>query len=100
MTDMDSDRISCLLDHIIDRIISRLSIKEAGRTSVLSNKSRKKWSTLPDLVFDRQCVSAAVSKDRSVIDNKFVRTINHVLLLHSGPINKFEISDSGCNLIS
>jgi len=99
MTDMDSDRISCLPDHIIDPILSRLPIKEAGRTSVLSNKWRKKWSTLPDLVFDRQCVSSAVSKDPSVIENKFVRTINHVLLLHSDPINKFKISDSGCDLI-
>jgi len=99
MADMGSDRISCLPDHIIDRILSRLSIKEAGRTSVLSNNWRKKWSTQPDLVFDKQCVSAAVSQDPSVIENKFVRTIDHVLLLHSGPINKFMISDSDCDLL-
>jgi hypothetical protein len=99
MTNMESDRISCLPDHIIDHILSRLSIKEAGRTSVLSNKWRKKWSTQPDLVFDRECVSAAVSQDPFVIANKFVRTVDQVLLLHSGPINKFKISDSGCDLI-
>ncbi|KEH37791.1 putative F-box domain, FBD domain, leucine-rich repeat domain, L domain-containing protein [Medicago truncatula] len=99
MTDKESDRISCLPDHIIDHFLSRLSIKEAGRTSVLSNKWRKKWSTQPDLVFDKQCVSAAVSEDPSVIENKFVRTVDHVLLLHSGPINKFKISDFGCDFI-
>ncbi|CAJ2675118.1 unnamed protein product [Trifolium pratense] len=99
MTDTESDRISCLPDHIIDQILSRLPINEAGRTSVLSSEWRTKWSTQSNLVFDRQCVSAASSEDPSVIQIKFLRIIDHVLLFHSGPINKVNISDSGCNLI-
>jgi hypothetical protein len=100
MTDMELDRISCLPDHIIiDQILSRLPIKEAGRTSVLSSEWRKKWSTQSNLVFDRQCVSAASSEDPSVIKIKFSRIIDHVLLLHSGPINKVKISDFGCGII-
>ncbi|CAJ2675120.1 unnamed protein product [Trifolium pratense] len=99
MTDADSDRISCLPDLIINQILSHLSIKEAVRTSVLSSMWRNKWSTQLDLVFDRQCVSAATSQDPSVIESKFLRIVDHVLLLHSGPINKFEVSDSGCDLI-
>jgi hypothetical protein len=100
MTDMELDRISCLPDHIIiDQILSRLPIKEAGRTSVLSSEWRKKWSTQSNLVFDGQCVSAASSEDPSVIKIKFLRIIDDVLLLHSGPINKVKISDSGYDLI-
>ncbi|KAK2452819.1 F-box/FBD/LRR-repeat protein [Trifolium repens] len=99
MTDMESDRISCLPDQLIDQILSRLPIKDAGRTSVLSSKWRKKWSTQSNLVFDSQCVSAASSEDPSVIKIKFLRIIDHVLLLHSGPINKVKISDSGYDLI-
>ncbi|XP_045823518.1 F-box/FBD/LRR-repeat protein At1g13570-like isoform X3 [Trifolium pratense] len=98
MTDMESDRISCLPDHIIDQILSHLPIKEAGRTSVLSHIWRNKWSTQPDLVFDRQCVPAATSKDPSVSKIKFLRIIDDVLLLHSGPINKVKIS-AGYDLI-
>ncbi|CAI8601763.1 unnamed protein product [Vicia faba] len=42
MTDIESDRINCLPDQLIDKILSYLSIKEAGRTSVLSRKWGKK----------------------------------------------------------
>jgi hypothetical protein len=95
MIAVESDRISCLPDHIVHHIFSHLPIKDAGRTSVLSRKWRKKWSTQPDLVFDIQCASVAASKNRSIIESKFLRIIDHVLLLHSGPINKFKVTDSG-----
>ncbi|WJX95178.1 hypothetical protein P8452_76524 [Trifolium repens] len=55
--------------------------QEAVRTSILSSKWRNKWCTIPNLVFDPHYVS----EDPSIVD--------HVLLLHSGLINKFEISD-------
>ncbi|XP_045823476.1 F-box/FBD/LRR-repeat protein At1g13570-like [Trifolium pratense] len=97
--DMESDRISCLPDHIIDQILSHLPIKDAGRTSVLSSIWRNKWSTQPDLVFDKQCAPVATSGLPSVIKIKFLRMIDHVLLLHSGPINKVKISDSGRHII-
>jgi len=99
MTDVESDKISCLQDHLIDQILSHLTIKEAVRTSVLSSEWRKKWSTQPDLVFDSLCVSTVTSKNPSVVERKFLRIIDHVLLLHSGPINKFEVSDSYRDII-
>jgi hypothetical protein len=98
MTDVESDRISSLPDHLKDQILSNLSIKEAVRTSVLSSNWRKKWSTQPDLVFDHRCVSTETSKDPSVIKSKFLRIVDHVLLLHSGPINKFKVSDFSYDL--
>ncbi|XP_047176166.1 F-box/FBD/LRR-repeat protein At1g13570-like [Vigna umbellata] len=91
LTDMDPDRISYLPGHVIDQILSHLSIKEAVKTSVLSSKWRYKWATLPNLVFDNQFVSAAV-QDHMIVKNKLLRTVDHVLLLHSGSINKFKLS--------
>jgi hypothetical protein len=81
LIDAEPDRISCLPGHVTDQILSFLPIEEAVRTSILSSKWRNKWCTIPNLVFD----SHYVSQDPSIVD--------HVLLLHSGPINKFEISD-------
>jgi hypothetical protein len=96
----EPDRISCLPGHIIDNILSRLPIKEAVRTSVLSSKWMNKWHTIPNLVFDRKCVSAIASQDPLVFESKYLKIVNHVLLLHNGPINIFKFSDCGRDLIS
>lgn len=61
------------------------------RTSILSTKWRYKWATIPNLVFDSLCVSET-SEDLLVIKSKLSRIIDHVLLLHSGPIIKFKLS--------
>ncbi|AES59062.1 putative F-box domain, FBD domain, leucine-rich repeat domain, L domain-containing protein [Medicago truncatula] len=92
--DAELDRISCLPGHVIDQILSLMPIKEAVRTSVLSSSWRNKWYTLPNLVFNKHCISVAASKYTSVINNKFLRIVDHVLLQHSGPINKFMLSDN------
>ncbi|XP_027332203.1 F-box/FBD/LRR-repeat protein At1g13570-like isoform X2 [Abrus precatorius] len=91
LTDVEPDRISCLPDHVVDHILSYVSIREAVRTSVLSSKWRYKWATQPNLVFDNQCVPVA-SQDLTIIKNKLLRAIDHVLLLHFGEINKFKLS--------
>ncbi|CAJ1972834.1 unnamed protein product [Sphenostylis stenocarpa] len=91
LTDVEPDRISYLPGHVIDQVLSHLSVKEAVRTSVLSSKWRYRWATLPNLVFDDQCISVA-TQDHMIIKNKLLRTVDHVLLLHSGPINKFKLS--------
>ncbi|KAL5071977.1 hypothetical protein RYX36_022864 [Vicia faba] len=89
--DVEPDILSGLPGHIIDQILSHLPIKEAVQTSILSTKWRYKWATLPNLVFDSQCLSEG-SDDLLVIKNKLSRIIDHVLLLHSGPIKKFKLS--------
>jgi hypothetical protein len=99
VVDVEPDRISFLPGHVIDCILSYLPIKEAVRTSVLSDKWRHKWYTLPNLVFDVQCVSHVASQDRLVIENKFLKIVDHVLLVHSGAINMFKFVD-GEDLVS
>ncbi|XP_061346439.1 F-box/FBD/LRR-repeat protein At1g13570-like [Gastrolobium bilobum] len=92
-TDVDPDRISCLPDHVIDQILAYLPIREAVGTSILSRKWRYKWATVPNLVFDNDTLLYYTLADSSIDMNKLVSYIDHVLLLHSGPINKFKVSN-------
>ncbi|XP_047342301.1 F-box/FBD/LRR-repeat protein At1g13570-like isoform X2 [Impatiens glandulifera] len=89
--EMEVDKISNLPGHIIDKILSYLSLRDAVRTSILSTKWRYKWITLPHLVFDNQCALLS-SQDQIAIKNKLVNIVDHVLLLHTGPIQKFKLS--------
>ncbi|CAK8569936.1 unnamed protein product [Lathyrus sativus] len=83
------DRITCLPGHVIDQILSHLPIRHAVTTSVLSKIWRYKWTTIPNLVFVRECVSAASHRCPSRIASELLTIIDHILSLHSGPINKF-----------
>ncbi|CAK8569933.1 unnamed protein product [Lathyrus sativus] len=86
---MVTDRISCLPDHVIDHILSYLPIREAVRTSVLSKIWRNNWHTLPNLVFDNEYKGTSNVVNESTI----VKIVDHVLLVHSGPINLFKLSN-------
>ncbi|KAL2504140.1 F-box/fbd/LRR-repeat protein [Abeliophyllum distichum] len=88
---MEVDKISNLPGHIIDKILSSLPLRDAVRTSVLSSKWRFKWVTLPHLVFENQSVLIS-TQDQTLIKNKLLSIIDHVLLLHTGPIHKFKLS--------
>lgn len=70
----------------------RLPIQEAGRTCVLSRKWRHKWSSIPRLVFDNQCTASNVYGEPS---QSLVKTIDRVLMLRSGPIETFVLSNVG-----
>ncbi|CAH1454377.1 unnamed protein product [Lactuca virosa] len=85
------DRISNLPGHIIDKILSLLTLRDAVRTSILSSKWRYKWVNLTSLVFDNQSVLVS-SQDPTIIKNKMVKIVDHVLLLHNGLIHKFKLS--------
>lgn len=89
--ELEVDDISNLPAQIVDKILSHLSLRDAVRTSVLSSKWRNKWVTLPNLVFDNQSLLIS-SQDQTFIKNKIVNIVDHVLLLHSGPIHKFKLS--------
>ncbi|KAG5542241.1 hypothetical protein RHGRI_021943 [Rhododendron griersonianum] len=89
--EMEVDRISNLPGHIMDKILSQLSLRDAVRTSVLCSKWRYRWNTIPDLVFDNQSVLVS-SQEQISIKTKIVNVVDQVLLLHAGPIHKFKLS--------
>ncbi|XP_052187777.1 F-box/FBD/LRR-repeat protein At1g13570-like [Diospyros lotus] len=83
-----SDRISHLPRNVTEKILMSLPLRDAVRTSALSSKWRNAWVTLPQLVFD----DAFYRKLRRRRKNNFMMTIYQVMLLHRGPIVKFELS--------
>lgn len=86
------DFISDLPGSIIESILSRMPIRDAVRTSILSRKWRYKWTTLRELVFDEKCVSVSLSDNEDLVEDKITDFITRALLLHHGPIHKFQIS--------
>ncbi|KAJ6955021.1 F-box/FBD/LRR-repeat protein [Populus alba x Populus x berolinensis] len=94
--DTELDRISSLPGHVLGQILSLLPIRDAVRTSALKRKWRYKWSQIPHIVFDSQGISIS-SQDQTTIKNKLVNIIDHILLLHNGPIYKFKLSH--CDLL-
>lgn len=79
------DRISNLPSDVIGQILSRLPIKEAVKTSVLSSKWRFMSAMLPHLVFDVLCFS---TQDHTTFEN----IVDQVLLLNISPIHTFKLS--------
>ncbi|XP_021718694.1 F-box/FBD/LRR-repeat protein At1g13570-like [Chenopodium quinoa] len=84
-----SDRLSNLPSHIVDGILSWLSIRDAVRTSILSSNWRYKWASLPNLIFDKDCCP---SNDQAIAKSKLINIIDQVLVLHTGIIQKFKLS--------
>ncbi|XP_043705462.1 F-box/FBD/LRR-repeat protein At1g13570-like [Telopea speciosissima] len=84
---LHGDKISDIPANIIETILSRLSIREAVRTCILSKKWRYNWVTLPELIFD-----CSLGDDLINQNDKLARFIDGVLLNHRGPICKFKIS--------
>ncbi|KAK9933741.1 hypothetical protein M0R45_020917 [Rubus argutus] len=97
---MELDTISDLPSGVAQKILSFLPIREAVRTSVLSSNWRHKWAMVRHLVFDDQCV-LRYRIGRVTRTKIFMNIVDHVLLLHSGPIDTFKLSsrnslDSSC----
>ncbi|KAK1375081.1 F-box/FBD/LRR-repeat protein [Heracleum sosnowskyi] len=83
---------SDLPESIIDSILTKLPIRDAVRTSVLSSKWKYQWTTMTQLVFDEKCL--CLPDDKKVAEKKLVDFIMRFLLLHDGPIQKFKLSTS------
>ena len=84
---MEQDRISNLPGNIIDQILSLLPFKDAARTSILSRNWRHKWAELPYLEFRDLSLSSGFKQK----NEELARIVDHVLLLHIGPILKFKL---------
>ncbi|KAJ8439596.1 hypothetical protein Cgig2_024183 [Carnegiea gigantea] len=96
------DRLSGLPNDIIISILSRLTLKEAVRTSVLSGRWKNLWTCTTNLGFhysDRRSLSLYIpfvgnrEKAPLVKRIRFVAWVNQVLALHQGQnVDRFEIS--------
>ncbi|XP_043695935.1 F-box/FBD/LRR-repeat protein At1g13570-like isoform X2 [Telopea speciosissima] len=85
------DMLSNLPENILEIIFSHLSIRDVVRTSILSTNWRYKWVSIPHLIFNDKCIP---DSDSSFGHDKLLKIVNHVLLLHKGPILTFKISSS------
>ncbi|XP_023748197.1 F-box/FBD/LRR-repeat protein At1g13570 [Lactuca sativa] len=89
-----SDRISTLPEDTIEKILTHMPIRDALRTSILSKKWRYCWTRMPKLVFDDNMFTRSsifendISKDYN-FEDKIIKAIFQVLLLHKGPISEF-----------
>ncbi|KAJ0623427.1 putative F-box domain, FBD domain, F-box-like domain superfamily protein [Helianthus annuus] len=84
----DKDIISNLPEDLLDPILERLPVKDAVRTSVLSRKWRYRWTTMKTLFLYKQ-FSQQFLKIGAFSCNGFIRVLNQIMILHSGPIFKF-----------
>ncbi|CAL1408112.1 unnamed protein product [Linum trigynum] len=91
------DRITSLLADVIHHILAFLPIKDAAKASTLSRKWRHHWRSIPRLVFDhgfaRNLEEDVV--ESSSMNNRIMLNICTALLVHDGPITKFELSIPG-----
>ncbi|CAN1833833.1 F-box/FBD/LRR-repeat protein At1g13570 [Linum perenne] len=75
---------------VISLVLTFLPIKEAVKTSILSKQWRHRWRSIPQLVFD--CNFATINAADYDSESKIMNSINKALLLHDGPLNKFELA--------
>ncbi|KAL1829862.1 hypothetical protein DCAR_0209248 [Daucus carota subsp. sativus] len=79
------DIISDLPQSLIGDILTKLPIRDAVRTSILSSRWRYQWTNMTELVFNSKCVNRPYTLD------KLVNCMMPCLLLHDGHIHKFKL---------
>ncbi|XP_052200547.1 F-box/FBD/LRR-repeat protein At1g13570 [Diospyros lotus] len=89
---LGQDFISDLPQSIIETILTKLPVRDAVRTSILSSRWRYKWANITEVEFDDKCV--VVSNDKGYVEDNLVKFITRFLFLHDGPIHKFSLSST------
>ncbi|XP_062169713.1 F-box/FBD/LRR-repeat protein At5g53840-like [Alnus glutinosa] len=95
------DRISGMPDDVLVSILSLITMKEAGRTSVLSRRWQKLWTFVPNLNFDGQerlyyledhIGARGFRRLHRIARTNYVKWVNRVLELHRTPaIDQFRV---------
>jgi hypothetical protein len=78
------DRISNLPPCLKGRILSKLPLKDAARTCVLSRKWRYSWSVIPTEIR---------INDAPLTETELVSLVDHILASRIGPVKTFVLSD-------
>ncbi|KAL4560995.1 hypothetical protein LXL04_033154 [Taraxacum kok-saghyz] len=94
---VEEDRISNLPEHLISTILELLRLQDAVKTSILSKKWRYIWTKMRMFIFDNYFFNK-FAKNGAFGRNGFIRIINKVLNLHTGPILKFIIHIPNINM--
>ncbi|KAM3328236.1 hypothetical protein P3S68_032928 [Capsicum galapagoense] len=85
------DVLSNLPDSLINDILTRLPLRDAVRTSILSKKWRYKWCVLPQLELDQTLWKTREDLISPTIG--FANVLCHLLTLHTRPITKFTLDE-------
>ncbi|KAJ0837877.1 putative F-box domain, leucine-rich repeat domain superfamily, F-box-like domain superfamily [Helianthus annuus] len=80
------DVISKMPDNVLTHILDRLPLQDAVRTSILSRNWRFKWTTISQLVFDKNFFEYLL-KTKS--ENNYEKIISKILLHLRGAATKF-----------
>ncbi|CAM8884316.1 unnamed protein product [Rhodiola kirilowii] len=85
------DRISDLPNSVIDNILSRVPLRVAVRTSILSRKWRLHWTRVENLVLDHHFFDEILSGLDELYPTGYISIVRNILLSHCGPIRKFHL---------
>ena len=86
------NNISNLPPNIIEKILTKIPIRDAVKTSILSTKWRYQWTAMTLLVFDE--IPDGSLDDQKAAEIRLANFVTQFLLLHDGPIHKFKVTTS------
>ncbi|KAK9698043.1 hypothetical protein RND81_08G078500 [Saponaria officinalis] len=86
-----ADLLSNLPEEVRLKVLERLPVKDAIKTSILSTNWRYNWAKLPRIIFDSKFLLTIdkESVEASDISGSYSNIVSNILLGHDGPIHKF-----------
>ncbi|KAL1829854.1 hypothetical protein ACET3Z_008266 [Daucus carota] len=86
------NNISDLPQNIIEKILTKIPIRDAVKASILSTKWRYQWTAMTLLVCDE--IPDGSLDDQKAAEIRLANFVTQFLLLHDGPIHKFKVTTS------
>ena len=90
-----SDLLSKLPNHVLSFIISKLPIKEAVRSSILSRRWRYLYNEIPKLTLSPDLLMGMFMIPNPLAIAQVENMISNILLLHSSTLERFDLYTRG-----